>query len=218
MTSHSYLAELRMVPHKTPAIFQQLMPSRLWRIPNQNKKLYLTFDDGPIPGLTDWLLDLLYVKNAQVTFFCVGGNIKKYPDLFNRIVEEGHAIGNHTFNHLNGFETPKDIYLKNVEIADQTILEEGHSTDLFRPPYGRLKYSQRKELTDKQIVMWDVLSKDYLQTMQPEEVLRASINATESGSIIVFHDNWKAEQNMKYAVPRFIDHFQERGFTFEKIS
>ncbi len=207
-----------MVPHKTPSIFQQLMPSRLWRIPNQQNKLYLTFDDGPIPGLTDWLLDLLKAKEAKATFFCVGENIKNHPELFKRLIKEGHAIGNHTFNHLNGFETPKDIYLKNIEITDETIKEQGQETDLFRPPYGRLKYIQRKELIQKRIIMWDVLSKDYLQTIQPEAVLKGTIQATEPGSIIVFHDNWKAEQNMKYAVPRFIDHFQERGFTFEKIS
>ena len=217
MTLHSYLAGSRMVPHKTPAIFHQLMPSRLWRIPNQENKLFLTFDDGPLPGLTDWLLDVLASKKVKATFFCVGQNIKRYPELFRRIIDEGHAIGNHTFNHLNGFETPKDIYLKNIEITDDIIQQMGKQTDLFRPPYGKLKYTQRKELKEKRIVMWDVLSKDYLMTLDPEEVLVSTINATESGSIIVFHDNWKAERNMKYAVPRFIDHFQAQGFSFEKI-
>lgn len=206
-----------MVPYKTPSIFQQLMPSRLWRIPNDEKKIFLTFDDGPIPGLTDWLLDLLAEKEVRATFFCVGQNIKKHPELFQRIVNEGHAVGNHSFNHLNGFETPRDVYLKNIQITDDAIEELGIQTDLFRPPYGRLKYTQRKELNHKRIIMWDVLSKDYLQTLDKEKVLQETINATESGSIIVFHDNWKAEENMKYSIPKFIDHFQAADFKFEAI-
>ena len=109
------------------------------------KKIFLTFDDGPIPGLTDWLLDLLAEKEVRATFFCVGQNIKKHPELFQRIVNEGHAVGNHSFNHLNGFETPRDVYLKNIQITDDAIEELGIQTDLFRPPYmERLKYTQEK--------------------------------------------------------------------------
>ncbi len=217
MTLHSYLAGSRMVPHKTPSILQQLMPSRIWQMPNDQDKLYLTLDDGPIPGLTDWVLDVLKERGVKATFFCVGQNIKRHPQLLERILIEQHTVGNHTFNHLNGFETPKDIYLTNVEITDNALADLGVNTDLFRPPYGRLKYSQRKELGHKRIVMWDVLSKDYLQTLPEEEVLTETVKATEPGSIIVFHDNWKAEKNMKYALPRFVDHFLNKGFKFESL-
>lgn len=207
-----------MVPHKTPLILQKLMPSRLWRIPAVGKTLYLTFDDGPIPGLTDWVLDELKLKGAKATFFCVGENITKHPDLFKRIVEEGHQIGNHTQNHLNGWETESSVYLNNVQVCQEAIISQGCQTHFFRPPYGRLRWQQKRQLSNYKVVMWDVLSKDYLQTIAPETVLKESIKATEPGSIIVFHDNVKAEKNLKYVLPRYIDHMQSLGFQFDKLT
>jgi len=206
-----------MVPHKTPAILQQLMPSRLWRVVTNEKKLFLTFDDGPIPELTDWVLDTLTQYNAKATFFCVGANVEKHPEILQRIVKEGHAIGNHTQHHLNGWQTPLDEYLQNVAACQQTFRAQHVATRLFRPPYGRLRWQQRKQLGDLQVVMWDVLSKDYLQTLASEEVLSESIKATQAGSIIVFHDNVKAEKNLRYALPRFIAHFQSLGFQFDAL-
>jgi len=206
-----------MVPHKTPAILQQLMPSRLWRVVTDEKKLFLTFDDGPIPELTDWVLDTLTQYNAKATFFCVGANVEKHPEILQRIVKEGHAIGNHTQHHLNGWQTPLDEYLQNVAACQQTFRAQHVATRLFRPPYGRLRWQQRKQLGDLQVVMWDVLSKDYLQTLASEEVLSESIKATQAGSIIVFHDNVKAEKNLRYALPRFIAHFQSLGFQFDAL-
>lgn len=206
-----------MVPHKSPAIFRKLMPSRLWKFEASDKRLYLTFDDGPIPGLTDWILDLLKEKGIKATFFCVGDNIIEHPDLFLRILAEGHSVGNHTQHHYNGWKTELDDYLKDVEDCDQSMGAVGVKTQLFRPPYGKLNWKQRQQLTSKTIVMWDVLSKDYLMTLDKETVLQETIDATEDGSIIVFHDNWKAELNMKYALPRYIDHFQSLGYTFDSI-
>ena len=206
-----------MVPHKSPSIFRKLMPTRLWKFDTSNKQLYLTFDDGPIPGLTDWILDVLKEYNALATFFCVGENIIKYPDLFKRIIEEGHSVGNHTQHHLNGWKTELEVYLKDVVDCDESMKKNEISTHLFRPPYGRLNWKQRKELEDKTIVMWDVLSKDYLMTLDKEIVLSETIAATEPGSIIVFHDNYKAEKNMKYALPKFIEHFKNLGYHFGRI-
>lgn len=194
------------------------MPSRLWRMPAEEKKLYLTFDDGPIPGLTDWVLDVLQEKGAKATFFCVGENVTRYPELFERLTKEGHAIGNHTQHHLNGWQTAVEDYAENVAECQSAIRAQGQETSLFRPPYGRLRWQQKNRLADFQVVMWDVLSKDYLHTLAKETVLAESIKATQPGSIIVFHDNRKAERNLKYALPRYIDHFQGLGFDFEKLS
>jgi len=193
------------------------MPSRLWKVQTDEKKLYLTFDDGPIPGLTEWVLDLLLLKKAKATFFCVGANIEKHADIFSRIKAEGHSIGNHSHNHLNGWESKTQEYLDNVLACQQVIEKQKVETRLFRPPYGRLKWQQRKVLSAFTIVMWDVLSKDYLQTLEPKDVLAESIKATEPGSIIVFHDNLKAEKNLKFALPRYIDHFQQLGFEFDVL-
>ncbi len=194
------------------------MPSRLWRVATDQKDLYLTFDDGPIPFLTEWVLDILKEKEVKATFFCVGANIEKHPKLFERILNEGHAVGNHSQNHLNGWETSLEEYVDNVNGCRASLEKHHVNTNLFRPPYGRLRWQQKKRLSEYQVVMWDVLSKDYLQTLAKEDVLNESIKATEKGSIIVFHDNLKAEANLRYALPRYIDHFKEKGFQFKKLS
>lgn len=193
------------------------MPTRLWKFEPGQKQLFLTFDDGPIPGLTEWVLALLKAKNVKATFFCVGANVQKYPALFSSILNEGHKVGNHTQHHLNGWKTDIQDYLQDIALCDESLKALGYQTPLFRPPYGRLNWKQRKQLPHKTIVMWDVLSKDYLMTLDKEIVLQESIKATEDGSIIVFHDNWKAENNLKYALPRYIDHFLALGFSFELI-
>lgn len=188
-------------------------PSLTWRISTLKKELYLTFDDGPIPELTPWVLNLLTFYQAKATFFCVGENVRKYPEVFNQIKLHGHSIGNHTMNHLNGWKTPKDVYLKNVKKGNEFI----HS-NLFRPPYGKLRFTQLQELKkDFEIVMWDVLSSDYDRNHSGTDCFEHLKNNARNGSIIVFHDSIKAEQNLRIALPLTLDYFSKQGFVFKSI-
>lgn len=182
-----------------------------------DKVIYLTFDDGPIPELTDWVLKTLSDFGAKATFFCVGENVQKNPEVFKRIMADGHSVGNHTHNHLNGRNEFSDDYLRNVMHCDNAFSKHNHQTDLFRPPYGRLKISQRQRLKNKKIVMWDVLTKDYDQSLDSEAILEKSIKATKPGSIIVFHDNLKAEENLKKVLLRYMTFFRDMGFEFKAL-
>lgn len=174
------------------------------------KKIYLTFDDGPVPEVTPWVLDLLKQNDIKATFFCVGANVEKHPKIYQRMLAEGHSVGNHTHNHLNGWETKSENYFDNIENCAQLV-----STRLFRPPYGRMKRSQRTHLGDRySIVMWDVLSGDFDKSTSAEKCLDNVITNTRNGSIIVFHDSVKASQNLVYALPRFIEHSKKEGFEF----
>ena len=205
-----------MFLHKTPSILQKLYPTLVWRINSPEKVLYLTFDDGPIPELTPWVLDTLVEFQAKATFFCVGHNVEKHPEVFQRILDEGHAVGNHTFHHLNGWKTDATEYLKDSLKADEAM--EGFvQTPLFRPPYGRITQKQRQQHRHKKIVMWDVLSGDFSQKLSKEQVLAKSVKHSRPGSIIVFHDNLKAEKNLKYALPAYLDHFSQLGYIFESL-
>lgn len=206
-----------MVPHKTPYIFKYLWPGSLWKVSGARNSIFLTFDDGPIPELTDWVLQILKEYGAKATFFCVGDNVEKCPEVFLRIKEEGHSIGNHTFNHLNGSKEKAKVYQNNVLECDHAFQKLKVNTNLFRPPYGRLKPSQRHNLKDRKIVMWDVLTKDYDQNLDPDTILKNSIKATSSGSIVVFHDNVKAEKNLKEVLPKYIEHFQSKGYQFDAL-
>ncbi len=206
-----------MVPHKTPALFKYLWPSLIWNIPNEDKRIFLTFDDGPIPGLTEWVLQVLDEFNIKATFFCVGDNVKKHPEIFSKLIASGHSIGNHTFHHLNGRDTSVAEYLENIEACDQVFNAHGLSTNLFRPPYGRLKTSQRKLLKHRQVVMWDVLSKDYDQSFSPESILKGIIKSTQPGSIIVFHENIKAESNLKSVLAKYIQYCLDAGYQFDTL-
>ncbi|MGB0881528.1 MAG: polysaccharide deacetylase family protein [Vicingaceae bacterium] len=198
---------------KTPAIIKRYYPQLTWDIPNNEQKIYLTFDDGPIPEITEWVLDLLNQKSIKATFFCIGENVQKHPKIFQRIKSEGHAIGNHTFNHLNGWKTGSWAYLKSIEECQQFV----HS-NLFRPPYGRIKKSQANKITRKyKVVMWDVLSGDFDQKTAPEKCYENVVQNVNPGSIIVFHDSLKAERNLKYALPKAIDYLQRQGFVFEVL-
>ena len=191
----------------------------MWRIPTGKKELFLTFDDGPVPGPTEFVLDTLKKYSIKATFFCIGDNVGKHPDVFTRIIDEGHAVGNHTFNHLKGWSTSLNAYIDNVKRCDQEFsnLNSHSSINLFRPPYGRITKRQVKALNDYKIIMWDVLTADYQRSVSPDSCLRNSIAATRSGSIIVFHDSFKAERNVAYALPRFIEHFLSKGFSFNVI-
>jgi peptidoglycan/xylan/chitin deacetylase (PgdA/CDA1 family) len=192
-------------------------------MPSTKKEIYLTFDDGPVYGPTEFVLDTLAKASAKATFFCIGDNVRKHPDVFKRIVSEGHAVGNHTFNHLSGWSTPTETYLDNIrqfesESAKALANEKRNDSMLFRPPYGRIKFSQIKALPEYKIVMWDVLSLDYDKSVSPEKCLRNTLKAIRPGSIVVFHDSLKAEKNMKFALPRLIVALKEEGFEFKKLS
>ncbi len=198
---------------KTPSFVKRLIPLALWGIRSEDKKIFLTFDDGPIPEVTPWVLDQLDQFDAKATFFCVGENIHKHPEVFNEVVNRGHSVGSHTYNHLNGWETDNLQYLLNVKKAAQL----SHSI-LFRPPYGKLKPKQAQFLHKHyQIVMWDVLSGDFDQNITNEQVYKNVITNAVDGSIIVFHDSLKAKERMEYALPRVLEYYSERGFSFAAI-
>jgi len=192
-------------------LLRKIYPKAIWRIPVKEKKIYLTFDDGPIPIVTPWILDILNESETKATFFCVGENVVKHAAIYQRILEEKHAVGNHTFNHLKGWNSHSKTYIRNVKKCAEVV-----DSKLFRPPYGRAKKSQIKHLSAQySIIMWDVLSGDYDKKTSPEGCLKNVINNVRNGSIIVFHDNVKAQKNLEYTLPKFIDWAKENGFTFE---
>jgi len=209
--------------HRTPFFLPLLFPSSLvWRMPDKHPVLYLTFDDGPVDGPTDFVLETLAQYKARATFFCIGDNIRKHEHVFRRIVDSGHAVGNHTFNHLNGWKTSLEEYRENTIKCENTIRALAPTrvtTPLFRPPYGRIRRSQINALSnDFRIIMWDVLTMDYRADVAPERCLRGSINATRPGSVVVFHDSFKAERNLMFALPRFLEHFANMGYSFRSLS
>ena len=207
-----------MFLHKTNFLMRAIYPNFIWRKSSDEKKIYLTFDDGPIPKVTEFVLETLEKYNAYATFFCIGDNISKNPTIFQRIINNGHSVGNHTFNHLRGWSTDDVTYLQNVVKCQAVININGHHSKLFRPPYGRIKHKQASSLlTDYEIVMWDVLSGDFSQNLSPETVLHKTIKYTEAGSIVLFDDSIKANANMSYALPRFLEHFSSQGFQFSKL-
>jgi peptidoglycan/xylan/chitin deacetylase (PgdA/CDA1 family) len=181
--------------------------------------LYLTFDDGPVPGPTEFALEQLRKFAVPATFFCIGDNISKHPHVFRDILERGHAIGNHTVNHRNGWKTGVQEYVSNTNAFDAIAKNAGlvTPTRLFRPPYGRITQKQVASLSQYRIVMWDVLSQDYNQRLSPEKCLQKTIHACRPGSIVVFHDSYKAQRNMEYALPRLIEHFGAAGYCFKTI-
>ncbi len=190
-----------------------MYPHALWRVDTKEKFIHLTFDDGPIPGLTEWVLDELKRNNAKATFFCVGDNILKHPDIFERIKKEGHTVANHTMHHIKGFKNNVKDYMAETEKCRDLV-----QTHLFRPPYGQLKRSQYKALKLKgyKIVFWDVISYDY-ETIGEATCLKNSIARTREGSIVVFHDNVKAEKNLRYTLPLFLKHFANLQFQFKAL-
>lgn len=182
-------------------------------VPTKEKIIYLTFDDGPIPEVTPDVLNILKVKKIKATFFSVGDNVKKHPDVFACLIAEGHAIGNHTFHHLNGWKTPPAEYLDDVNHCNELL-----NTKLFRPPYGKFTLSQYFLLRKKyKIILWSVLCGDYHAGISKEQCLSNVTEYTGLGSIVVFHDSLKAKENLLYTLPRFIDHFLDKGFRFESL-
>lgn len=189
-----------------PAFLRRLAPSVIWDMP-ETDSVYLTFDDGPTPGVTEWVLEQFARYDAKATFFCLGKNAEQYPALHRMIVEQGHRIGNHTYSHQKGWGMSLERYIEDVEFANGLL-----HTDLFRPPYGRITPSQAHRLSQHyHIVMWDVLSRDYSQLVSPRSCLRNVTRHVRGGSIVVFHDSLKASRNLRYALPRTLQFLQDRG-------
>ena len=207
---------------KTNPIIKNIFSNYVWTIPNDEKKVFLTFDDGPTPEITEWVVAQLKKYNFKATFFCIGNNIAKHPELFNQLITEGHAIGNHTFNHVKGWNTPNKTYLKEVEKCEEEIQKASIKhipSKLFRPPYGKIKPSQSRKLRKLgyKIIMWDVLSADYKQTITKEKCLENVVKNVESGSIIVFHDSIKAFTNLEFVLPKTLQFLSENGYQCEII-
>ncbi len=211
---------LDLVSHKTPLFAQKLFPSFCWRRETSKKEIFLTFDDGPIPDLTPNILALLAAHNVKASFFCVGENIKKHPDVFESIIKARHTVGNHTYNHLKSWQSKGQNYLDNIRDC-QLLIDNvhEHGKKYFRPPYGQIRPLLFKKIQEQgfQIIMWDVLSKDYKQNLNQEVALQSCIAATMPGSIIVFHDNLKAQNNVLTLLPMYINHFKSLGFKFMSL-
>ena len=198
---------------KTPQFIQKLFPNFTWRIPTSEKRLFLTFDDGPIPEVTPWVLEQLAAYEAKASFFCVGDNISKYPEVFQEVLDAGHTVGNHTFNHLNGWSNDNIPYFHNIRKCAQHV-----DSGLFRPPYGRLKPRQAQFLQRHyEIIMWDVLSGDFDPKIDAETCLQNVLQNTRAGSIIVFHDSLKAEDKLREVLPKVLKHYSDLGYRFEAL-
>lgn len=223
---------------KTSPLLSAVYPDCLWKVNTIKKILYLSFDDGPIPEITPFVLDELKRWKAKATFFCIGKNIEANSEIFQRIIDEGHSIGNHTYDHLNGWNVSDKIYFENIEkckrvmyevrspksegnakdwLGSNTTSDNGHQT-LFRPPYGKLKPSQYSKLKSQySLVMWDVLSFDFDLKVEEEKVLQNVLKNAEPGSIIVMHDSLKAKPKVEYSLPKILEYFSEKGFVFNAL-
>jgi peptidoglycan-N-acetylglucosamine deacetylase len=200
-------------PFKATSILSYFIKGFTWTIPNSDNDIYLTFDDGPIPDITPWVLDVLKAKNIKATFFCVGENVEANPAIYKRILDEGHSVGNHTYNHVSGWKTENTLYKDNIEKAAKCI-----ESSLFRPPYGELSPNQYMMIKDQyRVIMWDVLSKDYDGTVDEETCLNNVIDHVKSGSIIVMHDSLKAECNLKGTLEKMIEILLAKNFHFKAI-
>ncbi len=201
---------------KTPWWLRALYPSLTWRIKEPGKTIYLTFDDGPHETATPFVLDQLKQYNAKASFFCIGKNVAAHPSIYQRIMDEGHSVGNHTYHHTNGWKVEDAMYLKDIADASAII-----KSNLFRPPYGRIKRSQIKKLqiTNPKLrtVMWDVLSGDFDTNLTPESCLGYVLYHTKPGSIVVFHDSEKAWERMLYTLPKMLEHFTREGYEFKSL-
>ena len=230
---------MNLTPVTTPKIAKALFPNLIWDLPSKEKVIYLTFDDGPTPTITDWTLDVLKQYHAKATFFCIGKNINENSSIFKRILVEGHSVGNHTHNHLKGWKTNANDYLKDIAKAQklmsdacivmndecrvQSDIENSqlltHNSKLFRPPYGQIKPKQATQLIKSgyKIIMWTVLAIDWDQSISKEKCLENVVNKATSGDIVVFHDSIKASKNLRYALPKVLAYFSEREFKFKRI-
>ncbi|OEK09223.1 polysaccharide deacetylase [Flavivirga aquatica] len=226
---------MTLTPIKTPKVVKRMFPNYIWDIQTTDKIIYLTFDDGPTPEITNWTLNTLKQYNAKASFFCIGNNIEKYPDIFENILKDGHNIGNHTHNHTKGWKTKTNDYIKSItkaqdiiysqvsnskfQIANSNIINR-EPTNFFRPPHGQITPKQGKSLIKLgyKIIMWDVLSFDWDATVDKKTCLSNVIKNTTRGSIIVFHDSIKASKNMQYSLPKVLEYFSEKGYVFKSLN
>ncbi|WP_299015873.1 polysaccharide deacetylase family protein [uncultured Polaribacter sp.] len=195
----------------------------IWRFSMEKKEIFLTFDDGPTPQITPFVLQELKKHNAKATFFCIGKNIKNHPELFKELIEQGHVIGNHTQNHVNGWTNNTKGYIDNCLKCDATIQQFSKNPTtqkLFRPPYGKIKTKQAKQLIKKgyKIIMWSVLSADFDSNITKETCLKNVLKNTKNGSIIVFHDSIKASEKLRFVLPKVLDYFSKKGYVFKSIN
>ena len=202
---------------KTNWIIKKIFFNYTWDVSNTGNTVYLTFDDGPIPEITTWVLEELKKFDLKATFFCIGENIDKHPEIFKKVISEGHAVGNHTFNHLNGWKTPTEVYIENIKLCEEVIEKTtnyNYKSKLFRPPYGKLKTAQATaiEKLGYKIIMWDVLSADFDKTLSKEQCLDNVLSNVKPGSIIVFHDSVKAFKNLQYVLPKTLAFLKEKKF------
>lgn len=210
---------IRLYPSRIPYIVRRLFPKLIYRYPANGNRVYLTFDDGPTPEITPWVLDLLKQEHIKATFFCVGSQIEKHPDIFKQIIDAGHQIGNHSFQHENGWKTASVEYLESVKKTGKLITQYNISSKLFRPPYGRITPKQIKFLkqANYRIIMWSILSGDFSSKLNPALALNYLKNNTHAGAIIVFHDSLKAYKNLKIILPAYIKQLKKQGYTFAKL-
>ncbi len=226
---------MNFTPIKTPLVAKKMFPNYVWDITTTEKVLYLTFDDGPTPEITNWTLNTLKQYNAKATFFCIGNNIERHPDIFQDILNDEHAIGNHTQNHIKGWKTKAKDYLNNIAEAQEVIDSQFQNiklqdskivnpksliVNLFRPPYGQITPKQGKKLIKLgyKIIMWDVLSFDWDKDVNKKICLDNVTNKATNGSVIVFHDSLKASKNMQYALPKVLEYFSEKGYSFKSLN
>ncbi len=203
-----------MFIEQPPLAYRLLFPEAIWRVKRRgSKSVYLTFDDGPIPEVTPWVLDLLDKYNIKATFFLVGDNVRRNPQLFEEIKRRGHSYGNHTMHHLQGFKVERRRYMRDITEADNLI-----GSPLFRPPHGIIRWSQAKAIKNHyNIIMYDLVTRDYSKVLTPQEVLNNVKRYARNGSIIVFHDSLKAEKNMRWALPHAVEWLLQEGYEFHPL-
>ncbi len=198
---------------KVPQFVKWIYPKRIWGISISEPTVYLTFDDGPIPEITPWILDFLKSKNIKATFFCVAENVLKYPEIYQRIIREGHKVGNHSYNHNNGSKTPFKAYIESFEKAKEII-----DSNLYRPPYGRLTGKQEKYISKShKIIMWSWLSYDFDKSVSIEKIITKANREIKSGTILVLHDNIKIVERTKVLLPQIVESLVRKGFKFDVL-
>jgi peptidoglycan-N-acetylglucosamine deacetylase len=197
-----------------PTWLRKLFYSLTWKFEDQPKTIYLTFDDGPTPEVTEWVLKTLDEYKAKATFFCLGRNVEKYPEIHQQVIQSGHAVGNHTYSHLKGWQTDTEEYVNDIHLAAQFI-----NSKLFRPPYGRIHGKQIRQVKEHgyKLFMYDVLPEDYNHKVTPDKSLEITLKYTTNGSIVCFHDSVKASRNLYFVLPRFLKYFSEQGYNFKKL-
>lgn len=199
---------------KTPKIIQNLFPNFIWKVPTQEKVIYLTFDDGPNPEVTPWVLKQLAAFNAKATFFSIGENVEKFPEVFSKVIDAGHSVGNHTYDHVNGWASDNIPFFHNTRRCARLV-----KSSLFRPPFGRLKPKQAQFLQRHyRIVMWDVLSGDFDQEISNEQCMTNVTKNAKNGSIVVFHDSLKAKEKLQFVLPKILAHYTALGYSFGQLN